>query len=49
MWKDVTLVLSLLAKSNAVLKTNFDLSENSLIKLSIFETYYDYYVYMVFY
>ena len=47
MWKDVTFVLSLFAKSKAVLKTNFDLSENSFIKLSILETRNNHDLYMV--
>ena len=39
-WKDVTFVSYLLAKLNAELNINFDLSENSLIELSILKTYF---------
>ena len=39
-WKDVAFVSYFLAKLNAELNIVFDLSENSLVKLSILKTYF---------
>ena len=41
-WNDVVFVSFLLAKLNAELNIIFDLSESSLIKLSILKTYFNY-------
>ena len=46
-WNDVAFVSNLLTRLNAELKIIFDLSESSLIKLSILKTYFQIiYVYM---
>ena len=47
-WNDVVFVSYLLAKLNAELNIIFDLSESSLIKLSILKTYFEqHFIYML--